>query len=97
MPSGNKPSPESMLIQFLSPYGVTRQQWVNDLQSIPRIMDMVQFVTVCTGLWCQHMAMLLHRHRHHHAIAPMAMRAMQSDRLLRCFQCHFYVKDFEEF
>ena len=82
---------------FLWPCGVLRHQWVNDLQSIPRIMHMVQIVTVCTGQWCQHMAMLHHRHRHHPANAPMAMRAMQSDRSLRCFQCHLYVKDFEDF
>ena len=28
MPSGNKPSPEPMLTQ-ISPYGITRSQWVN--------------------------------------------------------------------
>ena len=31
VPSGNKPLPEVMLTQILSPYGVTRPQWVNSL------------------------------------------------------------------
>ena len=44
-PSGNRPLPESMLIQFMSPYGVIRLQLVRKIMSY--YINLILFVSVC--------------------------------------------------
>ena len=37
VPPGTKPLPEPMLTRIMSPYGITKQQWVNPFEEIWKI------------------------------------------------------------